>query len=39
MAKAATVYAALVLCALVVGGYMALAPHRPGPPYLVASLD
>lgn len=39
MTKPATLFALLVLGTLLVGGYMAAAPGRPNPPYLVASLD
>lgn len=39
MTKPATLFGLLVLGTLLVGGYMATAPGRPNPPYLVASLN
>ena len=39
MTKPATLFGLLVLGTLLVGGYMATAPDRPHPPYLLASLD
>ena len=39
MIRPATLFALLVLGTLVVGSYMVAAPHRPVPPYYVASLN
>jgi len=39
MIKAPWLFALVVLGTLVVGGYMVVAPDRPSPPYLTASLD
>ena len=39
MTKPATLFALLLLGAVLVGGYMVMAPDRPLPPYLLASLN